>query len=128
MNLLVDTHLLLWSTADPQKLSSDAAALLEDPSHALFFSAASMWEIAIKRSKGHADFQIDPSILRKRLLQLGYQELLVSSEQAFAVSGLPWLHKDPFDRLLLAQAMVESLTLLTGDKKLFQYSGPIQRV
>jgi PIN domain nuclease of toxin-antitoxin system len=128
MKLLVDTHLLLWSTVEPYKLSRDARRLLEDIGNTLLFSAASIWEIVIKRSKGHVDFQVDAVAVRSRLLQIGYEELSVQSEHALAVATLPPLHKDPFDRILVGQAIVESLTLLTGDTKLAGYPGPIFRV
>jgi PIN domain nuclease of toxin-antitoxin system len=94
----------------------------------LMFSAASFWEIAIKRSLGRSDFRVDPRLLRRGLLDNGYSELLIGSDHALAIDGLPLLHKDPFDRILIAQAMVEGITLLTADPLVAQYSGPIRRV
>lgn len=128
MKLLLDTHLLLWAAGAPQRLSSVARALIEDSENELFFSAASLWEIAIKRSLGREDFQVDARLLRRGLMDNGYSELPIAGEHAVAIDGLPTLHKDPFDRLLVAQAMVEGITLLTCDEWVSQYPGPIQRV
>jgi PIN domain nuclease of toxin-antitoxin system len=101
---------------------------MEDAGNQLMFSAASLWEIAIKRGLGGIDFQIDPRLLRRGLLDNGYSELPIGSDHALATDGLPRLHMDPFDRILIAQAMVEGITLLTGDPLVAQYSGPIRRV
>ena len=128
MNLLVDTHLLLWTVGYPEKLSDAARTLLVDPDNHLIFSAASLWEIAIKRSLGRADFQVEPSPLRRGLLEHGWTELMIRSEHAIATGYLPALHKDPFDRMLLAQAEVEGVTLLTADTRIAQYAGPIRKV
>lgn len=128
MKWLLDTHLLLWAAGSPDRLSKRARALLEAPEHELLFSAASLWEITIKRGLGRADFQVDPRILRRGLLDNGYGELPVTSEHAVAVDALPPLHKDPFDRLLIAQALVESITLLTADEAVAQYPGPIRKI
>lgn len=128
MKLLLDTHLLLWAAGAPQRLSGEALALLEAPTNELFFSAASLWEIAFKRSLGREDFQVDARLLRRGLLDNGYSELVIDSQHAVAVDGLPPLHKDPFDRLLLAQAMIEGITLLTSDALVAQYPGPVRKV
>lgn len=128
MNLLVDTHLLLWSIGQPEKLPDEAQRLLVNPDNHLIFSTASMWEIAIKRSLERADFQVEPSPLRRGLLEHGWTELLIRSEHAIATGYLPTLHKDPFDRILLAQAEVEGFTLLTADSQIAQYDGPIRTV
>lgn len=128
MKLLLDTHLLLWAAGHPGHLSATARRLLEDPTNEPVFSAASLWEVAIKRSLGREDFQVDPRLLRRGLLDNGYTELPVSSEHAVAVDGLPAHHKNPFDRLLVAQAQVEGIILLTADPLVAQYPGPIQRV
>jgi PIN domain nuclease of toxin-antitoxin system len=101
---------------------------MNDAGNELTFSAASLWEIAIKRSLGRRDFQVDPRLLRRGLLDNDYTELPVGSDHALAIDGLPSLHKDPFDRILIAQAMVEGITLLTADPLVAQYSGPIRRV
>ncbi len=128
MKLLLDTQLLLWTSIAPQRLSAAATAVLSDPAHELYFSAASIWEIAIKYGLGRPDFQVPPRILRRALLDNGYRELTVCSEHAVGIDGLAHLHKDPFDRLLLAQATVEGMTLLTADAKLAAYPGPVRLV
>ncbi|WP_295437142.1 type II toxin-antitoxin system VapC family toxin [uncultured Thiodictyon sp.] len=128
MNLLLDTHLLLWAAGHPDRLSAVATTLLLDPSHELLFSAASIWEVTIKRGLGRDDFQVDPRRFWRTLLTHGYRELTVTSEQTIAVGQLPPLHKDPFDRLLVAQARTEGLTLLTTDTLVTQYGEPTRLV
>ena len=128
MKLLLDTHLLLWAAGKPKRLPAAARKLINDPRNELLFSAASLWEITIKRSLGREDFRVDPRLLRRGLLDNGYVELAITGEHTIAVDSLPALHKDPFDRLLVAQSMVESVTLLTSDPLLAQYPGPIRRV
>ena len=128
MRLLLDTHLLLWAAGEPERLSTVARRLIKDSGNELTFSAASFWEIAIKRGLGREDFQVDPRLLRRGLLDNRYSELLIGSDHAVAIDGLPRLHKDPFDRILVAQAMVEGITLLTADPLVAQYAGPVRRV
>ncbi len=128
MKLLLDTHLLLWAAGQPDHLPAAARSLLEDPQNELMFSSASLWEVAIKRGLGRSDFRVDPRILRRGLLDNGYSELPITSEHAVAVDGLPPIHKDPFDRMLVAQAMVEGVALITGDPLVAQYPGPVRRV
>lgn len=128
MKLLLDTHLLLWAAGDPGRLSDTASALISAPENELFFSAASLWEIAIKRGLGRSDFKVDARVLRRGLLDNGYSELPIGSEHAVAIDSLPPIHKDPFDRILVAQATVEGITLLTIDALVAQYPGPVQRV
>jgi PIN domain nuclease of toxin-antitoxin system len=128
MKLLLDTHLLLWTAADSDRLSSEAEALIADPGNDLLFSAASLWEIIIKRTVGRADFRVDPRLLRRSLLDNGYLELPIESEHVMAVESLPAIHADPFDRILVAQAIVEGITLLTSDRTVAQYSGPVRKV
>jgi len=128
MKLLLDTHLLLWAAGEPGQLSAAARALIDDPNNVLLFSAASLWEVAIKRGLGREDFQVDARLLRRGLLDNGYQELPIASEHAVAIDSLPPIHKDPFDRLLIAQAMVEGITLLTADPLVAQYPGPVRQV
>jgi PIN domain nuclease of toxin-antitoxin system len=101
--------------------------MMEDPAHQLIFSAASLWEIAIKKNLGRPDFQVDPSLLRRNLLENDYTELAVTGRHAVAVAGLPALHKDPFDRILIAQATADGLLLLTMDPAVARYPGPIQK-
>jgi PIN domain nuclease of toxin-antitoxin system len=128
VKLLLDTHLILWAAAEPGQLSAAARALIEDLKNQLFFSAASLWEIAIKRGLGRDDFQVDARLLRRGLLDNGYNELSIAGEHAVAIDSLPAIHKDPFDRILIAQAMIEGFTLLTTDPLVARYSGPVQRV
>lgn len=128
MKLLLDTHLLLWAAGDPDRLSHAAHALIEDPANELIFSAASLWEIAIKRGLGRADFHVDARVLRRCLLDNGYGELPITSEHTVAIDSLPLIHKDPFDRILIAQAMVEGITLLTTDSLVAKYPGPVRPV
>jgi PIN domain nuclease of toxin-antitoxin system len=128
MKLLLDTHLLLWAAGEPRRLSAPALALIEDPVNALVFSAASLWEVAIKRRLGRSDFRVDPRLLRRGLLDNGYHELPVTSEHAIATDDLPSIHKDPFDRILVAQATVEGMLLLTTDPVVARYRGPARKV
>jgi PIN domain nuclease of toxin-antitoxin system len=128
MKLLLDTHLLLWTAEGSKRLSHIASELIEDPENELFFSPASLWEIAIKLLRGRADFQVDPRLLRRQLLTLRYEELPVTGEHAVVVADLPPMHKDPFDRLLVAQSMVEGITLLTADRQLAGYAETIRLV
>ena len=101
---------------------------MEDTENELLFSAASLWEITIKRSLNRRDFQVNPRLLRRALLDNGYSELPITSEHAVNVDHLPPTHKDPFDRILVAQASVEGITLLTSDRSLADYPGPIRKV
>ena len=124
MNLLLDTHVLLRA-ARGDDLSAGLRQLLEDQANRLVFSAASIWEIAIKSGLGRPDFDVPSGVFRRGLLEAGYQELPVTGVHAAALQGLPALHRDPFDRILVAQAMVESLTLVTADRTILTYPGPI---
>jgi PIN domain nuclease of toxin-antitoxin system len=128
MKLLLDTHLLLWAAGSPERLPPVALPLLEDPANELFFSAASLWEIAIKRGLGRSNFQVDARVLRRGLLDNGYQELAITAEHAVSIDSLPPIHKDPFDRILVAQATVEGITLLTVDALVAKYPGPVRQV
>ena len=119
---------MLWAAGQPGRLSAAARKLLNDPSNELLFSAASLWEIAIKKTLGREDFRVEPRLLRRGLLDNGYAEIPVTSQHAVNIDGLPPLHKDPFDRLLLAQALSEGITLLTGDTQLARYPGPVGKV
>lgn len=128
MKLLLDTHLLLWAAGTPKRLSSAARKAISAPDNSLHFSAASIWEIVIKNGLGRTDFSVDPRVLRRGLVDNGYIELPISGEHALAVNHLPPIHKDPFDRMLLAQASTEGMTLLTADATLAQYPGAIRKV
>ena len=126
MRLLLDTHLLVWAMGEPERLPAGCAAMLEDPSNRLVFSVASLWELVIKQALGRPDFNLEPSLLRQALLSGGWQELPIEASHALAVSQLPPLHRDPFDRLLLAQAQVDGLLLLTADSQLSHNPGPVR--
>lgn len=102
--------------------------MLSDEKNTLLFSAASLWEVAIKRGLGKKDFDVDARELRRRLLENGYVELPMTGEHAVSIDALPRLHKDPFDRILLAQAVLEGVTLLTADTALTKYPGPVRKV
>lgn len=128
MNLLLDTHLLLWAAATPERLSKDASTMIQNRENRLYFSAVSIWEITIKRGLGRADFRVDPALLRRGLVENGYEELPVTSTHAIEIGRLPVMHKDPFDRMLVAQAGSEGLLLLTSDALVARYPGPIQLV
>ena len=128
MKLLLDTHLLLWAAGRPERLSQAARELIEAHESELIFSTASLWEIVIKRGLGREDFKVDPRLLRRGLLDNGYSELPIDSEHVVAIDTLPPLHKDPFDRLLIAQALVEGITLLTADPTVARYPAPIRAV
>ncbi len=126
MSLLLDTHVLLWAAGDPDRLPARERRLIEDMGTDLFFSAASIWEVAIKSGLGRPDFKVDPRLLRRGLLENGYAELPVTGNHAAAVNLLPPIHRDPFDRLLVAQAQIEGLELLTADEFVGRYPGSIR--
>ena len=128
MRVLLDTHVLLWAAADPKRLPVETLDLLDNPATELTFSAASIWEVAFKNSLGRSDFRIEPQKLRSGLIDHGYQELAICSEHALAVGGLPSIHRDPFDRILLAQALVENVTLYTLDAVLTRYPAPVRLI
>ncbi|MEF9505340.1 PIN domain-containing protein [Burkholderia sp. MS389] len=128
MKLLLDTHLLLWAAAGAAELPARASTLINDPAYTPLFSVASLWEIVIKRGLDRDDFQVDPNVLRRNLLDAGYVELPITSAHALAVGQLPSIHRDPFDRLLVAQAISEGVTLLTHDQTVARYPGPITHV
>lgn len=127
MKLLLDTHILLWAAGRPEKLSRKVRRLLDDPDNTLIFSAVSLWEVVIKQSLGRDDFDVNARQLRRGLLENDYSELAITSAHALALEDLPPLHKDPFDRMLLAQSRVEGFTLLTADAQILQYSGLVQK-
>ncbi len=127
MKFLLDTHVLLWAAGQPGKLSRKTHGLLENPDNTLVYSAVSLWEIVIKQGIGRDDFKVDARQLRRGLLDNGYSELAVTSAHALAVIELPNLHRDPFDRMLLAQSRVEGIILLTVDKTLLRYPGAVQK-
>jgi PIN domain nuclease of toxin-antitoxin system len=128
MRLLLDTHILLWTIAESRKLSRAARALIGEPDNELTFSSASLWEVAIKVERGRDDFRIDVSSLRRSLFDNEYAELPMTGAHAIALASLPSIHRDPFDRVLVAQAIVEGLTLVTSDPAVAKYPGPIRLV
>lgn len=128
MKLLLDTHLLLWAAGEPKRLPKNIRTLLEDMDNELLFSVASLWEVAIKSGLGRKDFRVEARLLRRGLLDNGYSELPIVSDHVVAIDSLPPIHKDPFDRILVAQAAVEGITLLTSDPVVAQYPGPIRKL
>jgi PIN domain nuclease of toxin-antitoxin system len=128
VKLLLGTHLLLWAAGKPDRLSVAARGLLEANENELIFSTASLWEVVIKRGLGREDFKVNPRLLRRGLLDNGYSELPIGSEHVVAIDTLPPLHTDPFDRVLIAQALVEGITLLTRDPVVARYPAPVRAV
>jgi len=128
VKFLLDTHLVLWIPVDDPKISREARAILSDPSNECIFSVASIWEIAIKKRLGRPDFPHDPREIRALFLQNGYQELPIESRHAVLVDSIALIHKDPFDRILIAQSMAEGITLLTADPEIASYPGPIRKI
>jgi PIN domain nuclease of toxin-antitoxin system len=128
VRLLLDTHLLLWAAASSKRLPREARALIEDAANEAYFSAASIWEVAIKISLGRKDFRIDLAALQTALPEMGLIELPVTAVHAAGIAKLPPIHRDPFDRLLIAQSIAEPLKLLTNDALLARYSKSVQVV
>ena len=123
MTLLLDTHLLLWAAAGTAP--EEALSYITDENNTLLFSPASIWEIIIKNGLGRPDFHVDPPALHRGFLDNGYRELTITGSHALAVGGLPPIHKDPFDRILIAQAHFEGISLLTADETVARYPGAI---
>lgn len=128
MGYLLDTHVVLWLANEPDKLTDDVQAVLLDKQTVIYFSAVSLWEIAIKSALKKANFVVDLPKLYQQLIYYNYLELPVISKYCLQVESLPFHHKDPFDRLLVAQAMSEGLTLITHDKQIWKYSLPVLKV
>ena len=126
MRLLLDTHLLVWAMGSPERLPAGLAPMLEDPRNTPVFSVASLWELVTKQALGRPDFRVEPAMLRRALLDGGWQELPIQAQHALAVAALPPLHRDPFDRLLLGQATADGLLLITADQQLAAYPGPVR--
>ena len=132
MRLLLDTHVLVWAVESAGAegdlfVSTETIQLMSDADNELYFSPVAVWEVAIKNALGRAEFRIDPSLFRRALLDSGYLELPITSAHAAAVGSLPMLHRDPFDRILIAQASAEGMMLLTKDAMVLRYPGPIRR-
>jgi PIN domain nuclease of toxin-antitoxin system len=128
MRFLLDTYILLWAALGHKRLGRSVATLLTNPENEILFSVSSIWEIAIKRGLKKSSFLYDPREIRRQMIANGYDELTIQSRHVVAVDSLAPLHKDPFDRLLIAQAIVEGVTLLTADEKIASYPGPIRKV
>lgn len=128
MRVLLDTHLVLWSVARSRRLPKAARAIILDESNEVFFSAASVWEVAIKSALGRSSFRADPVALVQALSRSGFAELPVTSAHAVRVAKLPAVHRDPFDRLLVAQSLAEPLTLVTNDVQLAEYGSFVMLV
>ena len=126
--ILADTHVLLWAATDSRRLSKKAREMIMAAEDSRFFSAASIWEITIKRMRARSEFDVDPRRIRDGALENGWREVAVTSQHAATVLDLPSIHKDPFDRILLAQAHVEGVTLLTSDRTVAKYPGAVQKV
>ena len=125
MKFLLDTHILLWAAGEPEKLPPQMRACIEDEQNEMYFSVASIWEIAIKRKLGRDDFKVDPRQFQIALKENGYHELPIRSEHALFVYDLPLIHKDPFDRMLVAQANTEGMGILTVDQAVIDYGGTV---
>lgn len=128
MNYLVDTHALIWLAVDSPRLSVLARDLLEDRDNIIFFSAISIFEIAVKERMSKRGFEVEASAIRRMMIDHDFVELAVTGAQAAHVATLPAIHRDPFDRLLVAQAMIEGLTLMTADAQIARYPGPILKI
>ncbi len=128
MRILLDTLVVLWAARDDPRLSAEARTIVLDPATDVHVSAASIWEVAIKASLGRPDFTVDAELLSRRLAESGYQELAVTGAHTAAVAGLPAIHRDPNDRILVAQARAEGLTLLTSDETVARYGDSVRRI
>lgn len=126
MKVLCDTHVLLWYLlGETQRFSPLTQDILLDETNELYFSTASLWEIAIKHSLGKPDFNFEPSLISDELLQQDFRLLNIALPHILAVGELPFIHNDPFDRLLIVQAEWEKLHLFTADSKVLQYANPL---
>lgn len=128
MNLLLDTHILLWAAARDDLMSEEADRLVKAPGNVLWFSVASLWEVSIKRALDRPDFRTEASVLRAGLLANGYRELAIEARHVLSLSLLAPHHRDPFDRMLIAQAAVEGMVLVTADQTLARYGAPVRVV
>jgi PIN domain nuclease of toxin-antitoxin system len=125
---LLDTHILVWAASSPDRLSDKALEVLSSEHNDLIFSVASIWELTIKARLGRPDFKVDAALLQRGLIEAGYSELPISGLHALAVADLKGMHRDPFDQMLLAQAHVEGMTLVTSDRVLATQEGSIMAV
>lgn len=125
---LLDTNILLAALIKPEILPTDTQTLLQNPASTVYFSAASLWEIATKHSLGRDDFDFLPEDIHQLALQTGFTELPIASSHSYAIARMAWHHRDPFDRLLVAQAQSIPAYLLTTDGVLEQYSELVKRI
>jgi PIN domain nuclease of toxin-antitoxin system len=128
MKFLLDTHFILWLPIGGRGIRRNARVLLENSDNQFLFSAASLWEIALKRARYRSTFDFDAREICLKMIENGYEELPVLGKHVLGVDALAPIHKDPFDRLLIAQAIVEGITLLTVDATVARYPGPIRKV
>lgn len=128
MRLLLDTHVALWAIVDSPRLSAAARSLIVDPANEIWVSAASVWEITIKHGLGRGAMPVSGDDALRHFREAGYRFVAITPEHAAAVTALPPLYADPFDRLLVAQAMIEPFRLLTADAMLARYGGPVVAV
>ncbi len=128
MRILIDTHILLWVLSTPERLREADRTTILDPTNEILFSAVSIWEIAIKAAQRRPDFQARPEVIADEARDIGFIELPIYSSVAARVADLPLLHRDPFDRLLIAQAIAEPATLYTVDARLSGYSDLVRRI
>jgi PIN domain nuclease of toxin-antitoxin system len=128
MKLLLDTQMLLWAVFWPELLPKKARQAIAGDENRLYFSPASLWEVSVKSAQNKPDFQVNARIMRSQLLGNGYEEITITSLHTVAIGDLPLLHKDPFDRILIAQARTENIRLLTSDAKIAEYPAPIEFV
>ena len=128
MRILLDTHILLWVISTPERLREPDRATILDPANDILFSAVNIWEIAIKAARRRPDFQARPEVVADEARDIGFIELPIYSSVAARVADLPLLHRDPFDRLLVAQAIAEPAVLYTADARLSAYSELVRRI
>lgn len=128
MVLILDTHILLWALDTPDRLPPEIRDHLETPGNEVYFSAASIWEIAIKTALGKADFPYSPEEIARYARETGFVELPITSIHGVRMASLPPHHRDPFDRLLIAQAMLTPARLLTADDALVPYSELVWKI
>lgn len=128
MRYLLDTHIVLWLAYQPEKLPPHVFDLISTLDNKIYFSAVNLWEIIIKKSLGRPDFMVNPTLIYQGLLENGYRELPIYSQHGLEVAYLPDIHKDPFDRILIAQARCEDLIMITADHLIFQYPVKLYKI
>ena len=128
MHILLDTQLLLWAASAPKRIPGKLRTQLEDAKNIPVFSAASLWEVSVKNALGRRNFSVNVALLRRGLIDNGWDELPITGSHAIATGLLPTIHQDPFDRILLAQAEVEGFVMYTTDKTLTRYPVPVRLV